>query len=31
MQLLTVHKHAKLGQENLWATIRDEVRDLLEA
>lgn len=31
MQLLTVHNHAKLGQENLWATIRDEVRDLFDA
>ena len=27
MQLLTVHEHAKLGQNNLWATIRDKVRD----
>lgn len=23
MQLLIVHKHAKLDQENLWAAIRD--------
>lgn len=31
MQLLTIHKHAKLGENNLWETVRDEVRDLLEA
>jgi hypothetical protein len=30
MQLLGVHEHKKLGQDNLWATIREEVRDLLE-
>ena len=24
-QLLTVHEHPKLSQDNLWATIRDEV------
>ena len=31
MQLLGVHDHDKLGQENLWAVIREKVRDLLEA
>lgn len=31
MQLLSIHEHAKLGQNSLWATIRHEVRDLLEA
>jgi hypothetical protein len=31
MQLLTVHDHAKLSQNNLWATVRDKVRDLLDA
>jgi len=31
MQLLTIHKHAKLGKNKLWATICDEVRDFLEA
>jgi hypothetical protein len=31
MQLLSVHDHNKLGQKNLWATIREKVRDLLEA
>jgi hypothetical protein len=31
MQLLGVHDHNKLGQENLWATICEKVRDLLEA
>lgn len=31
MQLLTVHEHAKLSQNNLWATVRDEVRDFLGA
>ncbi|KAI0279335.1 hypothetical protein BGY98DRAFT_1089205 [Russula aff. rugulosa BPL654] len=30
MQLLTVHEHAKLGQNNLWATIRDETVGLLD-
>jgi hypothetical protein len=29
MQLLTVHNHSKLGQNNLWAKIRDEVRSFL--
>jgi len=27
-QLLTVHEHPKLSQDNLWATIRDEVCEL---
>jgi hypothetical protein len=31
MQLLGVYDHNKLGQDNRWATIRKEVRDLLEA
>lgn len=31
MQLLGVYHHNKLGQDNLWATIREEVHDLLEA
>ena len=31
MQLLGVYDHNKLGQDNLWATIREEVRHLLEA
>ena len=31
IQLLSVHDHNKLGQDNLWVTIREEVRDLLEA
>lgn len=30
MQLLTVHKHGKLGQDKLWATIRDETVGLLD-
>jgi len=29
MQLLTVHSHGKLGQNNLWAKIRDKVRSFL--
>ncbi|KAG9103361.1 hypothetical protein FRC06_011308 [Ceratobasidium sp. 370] len=29
-QLLTVHEHAKLSQNNLWATIRDETVGLLD-
>ena len=31
MQLLGVYDHNRLGQDNLWATIREEVRDILEA
>jgi len=31
MQLLGIYDHNKLGQDKLWATIREEVRDLLEA
>jgi hypothetical protein len=31
MQLLPIYYHDKLGQDKLWATICDEVRDLLEA
>ncbi|KAJ3495418.1 hypothetical protein NLJ89_g10627 [Agrocybe chaxingu] len=31
MQLLTVHGHGKLGQNNLWAVIRDKVHNLLKA
>ena len=31
MQLLGVYHHNKLGQNKLWATIREEVHDLLEA
>ncbi|KAG9021175.1 hypothetical protein FRB95_002701 [Tulasnella sp. JGI-2019a] len=31
MQLLPVYDHKKLGQDSLWATIRKEGRDLLEA
>ncbi|CAE6482981.1 unnamed protein product [Rhizoctonia solani] len=30
IQLLTVHEHAKLGQNNLWVTIRDKTVELLE-
>ncbi|TDL16721.1 hypothetical protein BD410DRAFT_816673 [Rickenella mellea] len=30
MELLTVHKHAKLGQNNLWATIHDKTVELLD-
>ncbi|KAG8779107.1 hypothetical protein FRC12_024637 [Ceratobasidium sp. 428] len=30
MQLLTVHDHAKLGQNNLWVMIRDETVRLLD-
>ncbi|KDQ10478.1 hypothetical protein BOTBODRAFT_640138 [Botryobasidium botryosum FD-172 SS1] len=30
MQLLSVHDHDKLGRNNLWATIRDEVVKLLD-
>ncbi|KAK1224294.1 hypothetical protein PQX77_012802 [Marasmius sp. AFHP31] len=30
MQLLTVHEHAKLGQDNLWPKIRDETVGLLD-
>ncbi|EIW83357.1 hypothetical protein CONPUDRAFT_102106 [Coniophora puteana RWD-64-598 SS2] len=30
MQLLTVHEHAKLGQNKLWATVRDEAVELLD-
>ncbi|CAE6480993.1 unnamed protein product [Rhizoctonia solani] len=30
MQLLPVYHHDKLGQDNLWATIRDEVVKLLD-
>ena len=29
-QLLPVYQHAKLGENNLWATIRHEVGDFLE-
>ena len=28
MQLLGIHEHKKLGQANLWATIREKVHDL---
>ena len=31
MQLLPVYYHDKLGQDKLWAIIRDEVHDLLKA
>jgi hypothetical protein len=31
MRLLPVYEHPKLGKDNLWATIRSKVRDLLEA
>lgn len=31
IQLLTVHEHAKFGQNNLWATVRDEIAGLLDA
>ncbi len=31
MQLLQVYEHEKLGNNDLWATIRSKVRDLLEA
>ena len=31
MQLLGVYHNNKLGLDNLWAAIREEVRDLLEA
>ena len=31
MQLLPVYEHSKLSQDNLWNTIRGEVRDLLGA
>ncbi|OJA16892.1 hypothetical protein AZE42_13336, partial [Rhizopogon vesiculosus] len=31
MQLLPVYEHHKLSKDNLWATIRSKVRDLLEA
>lgn len=27
IQLLSVHEHAKLGENNLWATVRKEVGD----
>ncbi|CAE6450737.1 hypothetical protein ACGC1H_006560 [Rhizoctonia solani] len=30
IQLLTVHEHAKLGQNNLWVTIRDKTVELLD-
>lgn len=30
IRLLQVDDHAQLGRENLWATVRDKVRDLLE-
>ncbi|KAI0091513.1 hypothetical protein BDY19DRAFT_983828 [Irpex rosettiformis] len=30
MQLLTVHNHAKLSQDNLWATIRQETVKILD-
>ncbi|KEP47503.1 hypothetical protein V565_153460 [Rhizoctonia solani 123E] len=30
IQLLTVHEHAKLGQNNLWVIIRDKTVELLE-
>ncbi|KAI0029494.1 hypothetical protein K488DRAFT_80135 [Vararia minispora EC-137] len=30
MQLLTVHNHGKLGQDKLWATIRDKTVGLLD-
>ena len=31
IRLLQVDDHAQLGQDDLWATVRNEVRDLLEA
>jgi hypothetical protein len=31
MQLRPVYEHHKLGKDDLWATIRSKVRDLLEA
>ena len=31
MQLLPVYKHDELGKDDLWATIRSKVRNLLEA
>jgi len=31
MQLQPVYEHDKLGKGNLWAAIRSQVRDLLEA
>jgi hypothetical protein len=31
MRLLPVYEHHKLGKDDLWATIRTKVRDLLEA
>ena len=31
MQLLTVHEHVKLNEDNLWNKIRGEVRDLVDA
>ena len=31
MRLLPVYEHHKLGTDNLWATVRSKVRDLLEA
>jgi ubiquitin len=31
IRLLQVEDHAQLGKDNLWATVRDKVRDLLEA
>jgi hypothetical protein len=30
MQLLPVYEHQKFSKDNLWATIRSKVRDLLE-
>jgi hypothetical protein len=31
IQLLQVNDHAQLGNDNLWATVRDGVHDPLEA
>ena len=31
MRLRPVYEHHKLGKDDLWATIRSKVRDLLEA